>query len=560
MHPLLSRRRPLHRAVCLLLCVAFLPGNASWAAAQEAAAPAPGRQPEGPALLPTACVVLLVRPKQLAEAPALQSLPLEVVRAAALKELGLDPVDAEQIAFSIEPPLVGPPSYILHAQFAGASRLPQGRASAHAEAGQLGGKPYLQSRDPAAPSFYLPNERTLWAMPDGLLRRMAVGDSPSSRGRLAELVGQQWRQDDAFALIDLELLRPLVNVALTQVELPPERARWREVPNLLRMVRLRVNLSQPGPTELVVGASSEQAAERLAALFEEAKAEAAANIATEAARLSRDPDPVQQALGRYQQRMAERWRDEWQLRREGSEIVLVRADLSGEGTSSLWAAGTIGVLGALLLPAVQAAREAARRTTSQNNLRQLTLALHSYAAVEGSFPPHATYDDQGRPLLSWRVHMLPYMGQTEIYEQFRLDEPWDSPHNQALIPQMPEVFLDASSTLTVAEGRTHYLGVVGARQAFSGDRRGRAFAEFTDGTSNTLLAVQAGDDKATIWTKPDDWAPGDAPQAAHLGKSLHPGGFLAAFADGSVQFLLAEIDGESLRGLTTIDGGEATPR
>ena len=80
----------------------------------------------------------------------------------------------------------------------------------------------------------------------------------------------------------------------------------------------------------------------------------------------------------------------------------------------------------LLLPAVQSARGAARRSVSMNNLKQITLAMHGYHDVHKTFPPAYTTDAAGKPLLSWRVHILPYIERQDLYEQFHLDEPWDS--------------------------------------------------------------------------------------------------------------------------------------
>src|SRR5437588_6801844 len=95
---------------------------------------------------------------------------------------------------------------------------------------------------------------------------------------------------------------------------------------------------------------------------------------------------------------------------------------------------------ALLLPAVQAAREAARRAQCTNNLKQIGLAMHNYHSSNNCFPPAFTTDRDGKPLLSWRVLLLPYLECSSLYANFHLDEPWDSPHNRPLVNQMPSVF------------------------------------------------------------------------------------------------------------------------
>ena len=215
-----------------------------------------------------------------------------------------------------------------------------------------------------------------------------------------------------------------------------------------------------------------------------------------------------------------------------------------------------GILVALLLPAVQAAREAARRAQSMNNLKQLMLGLLNYESATGAFPAHANYSNDGKPLLSWRVHILPYLEQQALYDQFHLNEPWDSEHNKTLIAKMPAIYLDPSSKHTPADGRTHYLGVVGEKYAFAGTEKGRPIRSFSDGTSMTVTLVQVSDERATPWTKPDDWQPDAQDLLKGLTSSLHPGGFLVGITDGSVRFVSESIDKDLFKGMLTVAGGE----
>ena len=218
------------------------------------------------------------------------------------------------------------------------------------------------------------------------------------------------------------------------------------------------------------------------------------------------------------------------------------------------------VLVALLLPAVQAAREAARRSQSTNNLKQIALAMHNYHDTFRGFPPAYSVDKDGKPLLSWRVHILPFIEQQALYQAFHLDEPWDSEHNKTLIARMPQVYRSPNS---VAEpGKTVYLGNAGKDGVFvpategpPQPPRGLSFAKITDGTSNTIMAVEANDAAAVIWTKPDDFVPrADNPLQGLVG--MRPGGFLAALCDGSVRFIAATIDKNTLKALFTRSGGE----
>ena len=151
----------------------------------------------------------------------------------------------------------------------------------------------------------------------------------------------------------------------------------------------------------------------------------------------------------------------------------------------------------------KSAREAARRAQSMNNLKQIGLAMHNYHDARRPFPPAFKADKDGKPLLSWRVLILPYLEEDELYQQFHLDEPWDSEHNKKLIDKMPDVYKSPNSSLA-GEGKTNYLTVRGEKTIFSGGK-GARIADIADGTSNTIMVVEAADEKAVPWTKPDDF-------------------------------------------------------
>jgi prepilin-type processing-associated H-X9-DG protein len=213
-----------------------------------------------------------------------------------------------------------------------------------------------------------------------------------------------------------------------------------------------------------------------------------------------------------------------------------------------------GVLIGLLLPAVQSAREAARRAQCMNNLKQIALALHNYLSANETFPLPAIAGKDGKPLLSWRVAILPFIEQGDLYNRFKLDEPWDSPHNKALLKEMPPTYL-CPSRRNVEPYTTTYRIFVGPGAMFE---KGQAtgIATITDGTSNTVLVVEA--KEAVPWTKPEAELPFDPKaQPSLLGAgSSHPGGFNAAFGDGSVRFLKSSINLNVFKALITRNGGE----
>lgn len=211
-------------------------------------------------------------------------------------------------------------------------------------------------------------------------------------------------------------------------------------------------------------------------------------------------------------------------------------------------------LAGALLPAVGSAREAAARSQAVNNLKQIALAMHNYlSATNEGFPPQAICDKDGNPLLSWRVAILPYIEQQGLYEEFHLDEPWDSEHNKTLIDKMPAVYGVPPTRARLKPGHTFAQVLVGNGALFEADTP-VGIADVADGTSNTILVAEAA--KPVVWTQPADLEYDPEEPVPAMGGIRWRGGFNAAFADGSVRFLKTTIDVQVLRALITRAGGE----
>jgi hypothetical protein len=200
-------------------------------------------------------------------------------------------------------------------------------------------------------------------------------------------------------------------------------------------------------------------------------------------------------------------------------------------------------------------RTAAARAQAEANVKQVLLGLHAYNDANGSLPGGIA-DKSGRPGLSWRVAILPYVEQGNLYKQFKLDEPWDGPHNKALISQMPKLFAPPNAQ---TNGYTFLRGFTGQgawlppSQAGQPGQllRGASFASISDGLSNTILVAEAYE--PVIWTKPDEvqFTPGTAPRLGGVFAS----GTVVGMGDGSTKFLRPSISPKALADAIQINDG-----
>jgi hypothetical protein len=194
------------------------------------------------------------------------------------------------------------------------------------------------------------------------------------------------------------------------------------------------------------------------------------------------------------------------------------------------------------------------------NMRSIALAMLTYADQHKRFPPAAIHDQDGRPLLSWRVLLLPLLEQEDLFKEFHLDEPWDGPHNRTLLPRMPKVYappplLDQRSDPST----TFYQVFIGEGAAFEGHKGLRPDLDFPDGSSRTILIAEAA--QAVPWTKPSDLPfrrDGPLPPLGGVftGPKAPIKGAFIFFGDGSGDFFPADLDEAALRAAVTRNGGE----
>ncbi len=240
-------------------------------------------------------------------------------------------------------------------------------------------------------------------------------------------------------------------------------------------------------------------------------------------------------------------------------VTLLKRPLSPKVKGYAVAACIAAVLILYESTALQVAVErAAPRRRCADNLQQIAFALVSYHDVYGCFPPAYLADEDGRPEHSWRVLILPYLGQNDLYDQYHFAEPWDGPNNRKLADLGTPVFTcpeDSQSLSTT----TNYLAVVGPHAAWLGSES-TSLADFADEWDGVLHVVEVADSNIH-WMEPRDlhatWIPPtvNAPRSQAI-SSPHLSGANAAFANGQVRFLSNNVSKEDLRAMFTRSGGE----
>jgi hypothetical protein len=188
---------------------------------------------------------------------------------------------------------------------------------------------------------------------------------------------------------------------------------------------------------------------------------------------------------------------------------------------------------------------------SINNLKRIGVATHNYHDVNGVFPSDVT-DAAGKPILSWRVQILPYLEQDNLYKMFKLDEAWDGPTNKPLVEKLPTVFAPVR-VKTKVPGTTFYQGFAGPGAMFDPDNRRIRMTTIFDGTSNTALVAEAA--VAVEWTKPADLKFDPQKDLPRLGGQFD-GEFALLMCDGAVIKVKKDFDAATMKAAITRAGGE----
>ena len=511
-------------------------------------------------LPPEATAAAIIKPGQWLQHPMLKLMPTELMSVESERIFGLVPEDvASLLIFGGLPDVEGNPRLGMVVRTTGpydlSKILPQPQQDGALVPRQFEGTgvEYLHSKSPQLVSVYPVDETTLiFALP-GTLEPMLQRIDQEPEGMLAERIHSGRTEAALQVYVVAEPVREMARFLLSSPRLPQPLSQLADVPDQLQYLEFYADMwPNPEGVTLLLTGRDEAAAEKLettvARLLDFGSAFAAS------AAQPRDPDnPHQQALAQYQARITTMLRTVLQPTREGQRVTVTTVGKE-EIPPQLLIAGGMG----LVLPALADAQLRAFNLTSMNNMKQILLAMHNYYDTHQHMPPQASRDADGRPLLSWRVHVLPYVDQMELYEKFRLDEPWDSEHNLPLSRNVPQPFVSRANPELAKEGKTRFQLPLGEGLPASVDEK-LTFRLITDGTSNTVAVVEAPADRAVIWSKPDDLDIDlEDPLRSLVGELGND--FLGAMYDGSVHSFQKSLGNETIRKILTHAGGEVFGR
>ena len=532
--------RSLKRLPLVIACVSLLAGSLSVArAAEETALRGTEYVP------PEAAVAVVVNFSKLQSAPSLELMPWEILTAAGIQDFGFDPLKIHQVIAVAAPPSMGAAPGLGAVVSLSMPVTLKPSVLAQAQRVLVAGQQVYRFRKNPPIELALVDKKTMVLGTPGflesMLRAAAVPGNAAAKSSLRQLVGTRAPSDEVAVFVAVQPARQFLKTGLENTPpLPPPLEFVRGLPDQVSSLRLNVNVAERQKVQLGATATDADAAAEIEKGVRGGLGMVKTLFLATLLAVPTGEGQVGKSTRSYFTRLANSLEKRLQPKRDGATVTL---EAGLEFTNTAIAVG-------LLLPAVQQAREAARRAQSKNNMKQMMLAFHNYHDRYGHFPAQANYDNNGKPLLSWRVHILPFIDQQALYSRFKLNEPWDSPHNRKLIRLMPRTYANPNLP---AGSATNYLAVIGPDSVFS--KTGIRIQRIADGTSNTAMMVEVNADRAVPWTKPVDHEFNEKAPKAGLG-ALRPGVFLTAFADGTVRGVRISVDPNILRALVTKSGRE----
>jgi len=412
-----------------------------------------------------------------------------------------------------------------------------------------GDKKYQKRKDGAGLCLHFADDKTLVVADEETIKRMlsvaADADSP--------LIQTLRKSDDASAVLTvLEIvpLRPLVGFFTSFSKLPPpfDQPPLSDLKNLAKYLTeatMKIEVEPKLSISVKLDAENEEAAKSTDTLIADCLAHASKMLngteeeeASEGNEEEAAPNPLRDVLIQQFEGIVS------ELKRSQEDDV-VNLVVSGRTLDR-----NVKLLSPLAFGSYLEAWEKDRAARGAANIARVASAFDAYLAAKGTYPAPANLDASGKPLLSWRVHLLPMLGEQALYEEFHLDEPWDSQHNKQLLARIPAVYRPVRQPAT---GKTQLLLPTGKGTVFSGPEAPKADS-VTDDKSQTIVVFDVEEARATEWTKPSDLELDPANPVAGLRRHMSLP-LTVIYADGSVgvfDFVKHEND---LRALLSPAGG-----
>lgn len=494
----------------------------------------------------TAVAAVYLRPAAIINDPTMELVPRELLTAWGQQEFGLDPCKIRNVLVlfdQLEDPS-SEPNFAIVLRFDEAQALNEDVLGRGKKMEFRGKDMYAFSRRENTPVLFVPDDKTFVLGMKPFIGKML--DAKGKPGKLAALVNSTVAEIDHInAFVSVEEFQPFIDENLpAKQDLPWQLKQFRDLPEQIESLSLRLNFKEGAVNELKVTAYDEQSGKKVMKTLEQGLSMGRGMLMSSLAQQMRDQPTMLEAIESYDNRVGDRIEEMLKPEVDGRTLTF-----NTKSTQQVSNAAVIGTLIGMLLPAVQQTRAAARRVGSMNQLRQIALACLNYESAHLRFPGNIT-DADGKPLLSWRVAILPFIEQNDLYSQFHLDEPWDSEHNIKLLDQLPEIYANLQVD---SDTKTVFLGFEGPGTIFEPEKK-IGFGQITDGSSNTILCVEANPESAIEWTKPSDLKFDPEKDVTQVG-DMRPSGFIAVLCDGSTHIVSRDLDQDTLKFLIQRNDG-----
>lgn len=486
-------------------------------------------------------------PQRIAKNPALKLAPWEVITAWGESDFGFDPMLLKQVTWMLDTPAdmsfgQGPPAWALVLHFEKLQGLSD-KLIGNLTTKTIGGKTVYSPANPWEVSYLIYDESTIVIGDERMFESMLTADGNNP---LLSLADQTKVTGQAIGFIDVAAIRSLLDEAMSAAEynlnLPPELVALKKLSSLLKSIEMGADAENKFETKIILHAINPAAAEEVAELLADAGQVIKRQILTSVAGQTYPNDPVQVATVQYTNRLFEKYAIELTPKIDGSNLTIIANE----------EIVAVPLLFSMLVGDPSRESFFAQKMTPEIQLRTVALAFHNYESAYTKFPAPVIKSEDGRPLFNGAVAMFPFMEQHNLYDQLKLDEPWDSPHNRQFTETAIESISDASGKLGAA---TMIRFPVFPNSIWDEENPATGFGDLPDGTSNTILTIMAPERAAVSWADPTPWRISkNNPMADVFGdrEEVHVG-----MADGSTRILRkSEMTNAKLSALLTRDGGE----